>query len=223
MKLSGAIFDLDGTLLDSMPFWETVGSRYLTDRNILIPDTEQFNLRLKTMTLTEAAEYFREEFGVAESVETICSQVTKMIEEDYRSHAPLKNGVLDMLDNMRQHGVHMCIATATDYELVEMALKRVGILNCFQFIVTCRQLHTTKNLPYIFDECMHRLGTPKQETIVFEDSLHSIITASKAGYPVVGVYDASAASEIEAIKPLCLQYLMGWDEFSPLNDHNILW
>lgn len=211
MKLKGAIFDLDGTLLDSMPFWETVGSRYLEERNIPVPD--DLPLRLKTMTLPEAAEYYRQDFGITESVDTICRQISDMIAEDYRSRAPLKAGVRAMLDSLKGKGIPMCIATATGRELVEMALRRLGIGEYFSFLLTCGDLNTSKNLPYIFDECARRLGTPKQQTVVFEDSLHCIETAVQAGYPVVGVYDHSARSEAEVIRPLCRQYIMGWEEF----------
>lgn len=212
MKLAGAIFDLDGTLLDSMPYWETVGSRYLLERDIPIPDIEQFMLRLKTMTLPEAAEYYRQDFGVTEPEEVICAQISDMIEEDYRSHAPLKDGVREVLDGMRRRGVHMCVATATDRRLVEMALKRVDVIEYFDFILTCGDLNTSKNQPYIFDECRRRLGTPKEQTAIFEDSLHCVTTASRAGYPVVGVYDASAASEARQIRSLCCQYITNWAE-----------
>ena len=211
MKLSGAIFDLDGTLLDSMPFWETVGSRYLIDRGIPVPD--DLPLRLKTMTLPEAAEYYRHDFGITESAETICRQISGMIEDDYRRRAPLKSGVRDMLDCMLGRGIPMCIATATDRALVDLAVERLHIADYFSFIVTCGDLNTSKNMPYIFDECARRLGTQKEQTAVFEDSLHCIETASGAGYPVIGVYDASARSEAEQIKPLCRQYLTDWRQF----------
>ncbi len=208
MKLKGAIFDLDGTLLDSMPFWETVGTRYLVDRGLPIP--EDLPMRLKTMTLPEAAAYYRADFGIEESVEIICDQINDMIEEDYRSRAPLKAGVRGVLDDLRDRGIPMCIATATDHALVDLAVKRLGIADYFSFIVTCGDLHTSKNKPFIFDECARRLGTQREQTVVFEDSLHCIETASGAGYPVIGVYDASASSEVEQIKPLCRQYLTDW-------------
>lgn len=211
MKMAGAIFDLDGTLLDSMPFWETVGSRYLEERGIPVPD--ELPLRLKTMTLPEAADYYRHDFGITETPETICQQLSDMIAEDYRSRAPLKEGVHAMLDHLREKGIPMCVATATGRELVEMALDRLHIDSYFSFWLTCGDLHTSKNLPYIFDECARRLGTPKEQTVIFEDSLHCIQTASRAGYPVVGVYDHSARSEIDQIRPLCRQYLMRWEDW----------
>lgn len=213
MKLTGAIFDLDGTLLDSMPYWESVGLRYLLEQDIPVTDTVTFALRLKTMTLPEAAEYFRHDFGVQDSVEEICTHINGMIADDYRFRAPLKQGVREMLEMMRQNGVCMCVASATDHKLVEAALKRLEVLDYFSFILTCGDLNTSKNLPYIFDECTRRLGTKKDSTAVFEDSLHCVITASRAGYPVVGVYDASAASEEKEIRSLSCLYIREWKEF----------
>ncbi|MCD8355408.1 MAG: HAD family phosphatase [Clostridia bacterium] len=213
MKLTGAIFDLDGTLLDSMPYWESVGMRFLQERDIPVPDPVELALQLKTMTLPEAGAFFRRDFGVQDSVEDICTQINHMIEDDYHFRAPLKAGVRDMLEEMKQRGIRMCVASATNRMLVETALKRVGVLDYFQFILTCGDLNTSKNLPYIFDECARRLGTQRESTGVFEDSLHCVITASRAGYPVIGVYDASAASEETEIRELCRRYIREWKDF----------
>lgn len=214
MKLTGAIFDLDGTLLDSMPYWASVGLRFLQERNIVVSDVEELSLRLKTMTLREAAIFFQKEYQVHDSVEEICRQIDHMIEDDYLYRAPLKDGVRNMLERLHKQGIHMCVASATSHTLVEAALRRVGVLKYFQFIVTCGDLNTSKNQPYIFDECARRLGTDKTTTGVFEDSLHCVRTASRAGYPVIGVYDASAASEETEIRSLCCQYIRDWEEFS---------
>lgn len=212
MKLTGAIFDLDGTLLDSMPYWASVGTRYLEEQHITVPDVEQLALRIKTMTLPEAADYFRSDYGVQESQEAICARINHMIENDYRLRAPLKAGTREMLEQMKQRGVRMCVASATDHTLVEAALRRVGVLEYFSFILTCGDLQTSKNLPYIFDTCAEKLGTDKRTTAVFEDSLHCVITASSAGYPVVGVYDESAKTETEEIRRLSRCFLYRWEE-----------
>lgn len=212
MKLTGAIFDLDGTLLDSMPYWASVGTRYLEEQHVVVPDIEQLALRIKTMTLPEAADYFRLDYGVQEPQDTICARINHMIEDDYRLRAPLKAGTREMLEQMKQRGVKMCVASATDHALVEAALRRVGVLEYFSFILTCGDLQTSKNLPYIFDTCTERLGTDKRTTAVFEDSLHCVITASGAGYPVVGVYDDSAKTETEEIRRLSRCFLNNWEE-----------
>ncbi len=214
MKLTGAIFDLDGTLLDSMPYWASVGMRYLEEQHMTVPDVEQLALRIKTMTLPEAADYFRSDYGVQESQEAICARINHMIEDDYRLRAPLKAGAREMLEQMKKRGVRMCVASATDHTLVEAALRRVGVLEYFSFILTCGDLQTSKNLPYIFDTCTERLGTDKRTTAVFEDSLHCVITASGAGYPVVGVYDESAKTETEEIRRLSRCFLYRWEELN---------
>ena len=212
MELTGAIFDLDGTLLDSMPYWASVGTRYLEEQHVVVPDIEQLALRIKTMTLPEAADYFRSDYGVQEPQDAICARINHMIEDDYRLRAPLKAGTKEMLEQMKQRGVKMCVASATDHALVEAALRRVGVLEYFSFILTCGDLQTSKNLPYIFDTCTERLGTDKRTTAVFEDSLHCVITASGAGYPVVGVYDDSAKTETEEIRRLSRCFLNNWEE-----------
>lgn len=214
MKLTGAIFDLDGTLLDSMPYWASVGTRYLEEQHMTVSDVEQLALRIKTMTLPEAADYFRSDYGVQESQEAICARINHMIEDDYRLRAPLKAGAREMLEQMKKRGVRMCVASATDHTLVEAALRRVGVLEYFSFILTCGDLQTSKNLPYIFDTCTERLGTDKRTTAVFEDSLHCVITASGAGYPVVGVYDESAKTETEEIRRLSRCFLYRWEELN---------
>ncbi len=212
MNITGAIFDLDGTLLDSMPFWENVGARYLERHGVAA--TDDLTLRLKTMTLMESAQFFRADFGITESVETICRQISGMIEEDYRSHAPLKRGARTVLDALYARGIPMCIATATDHRLVQLAVDRLGLAHFFQQIVTCGDWNTSKNQPYLFQRCARELGSPVETTVVFEDSLHSIRTAVDAGFPVIGIYDASARGEEGEIRALCAQYLTDWEDFT---------
>ena len=214
MKISGVIFDLDGTLLDSMPYWENVGIGYLTEQGIPVDDPEDLKLKFKTMTLPEAAEYYRQMFDVKDSVEKICRDIAERINDGYRCHAPLKEGVREVLDMFRQKNIPMSIATATEHSLVDLALKRLDIADYFTYVTTCGDLNTSKHVPFIFDECARMMHTAKEETVVFEDSLHSIVTASGAGYPVVGIYDASAQSEEQEIRCLSKQYLKSWKEFT---------
>lgn len=212
-QLRGAIFDLDGTVLDSMPCWETVGTRYLQERGIAIPDPEDLARRLKTTTLPQAAELYQTEFGIPKSVEAICADIVEMIGRDYRERAPLKPHVEPVLRRLQREGVVMCIATATDAALADAALMRLGVRDCFAFISTCQQLNTSKRETLIFDDAVARMGVDKQDTVVFEDSLHSIETAAKAGYRVIGVYDNSARAEVAAIAPLCERFVFDWDEY----------
>ncbi len=212
-QLRGAIFDLDGTVLDSMPCWETVGLRYLLDRGIIIPDQDDLARRLKTTTLPQAAALYQTEFGIDKSIERICAEITEMIALDYRQIAPLKPHVAEVLKQLQQEGVVMCVATATDASLAEAALERLGVRSCFQFISTCQQLHTTKHEALIFHDAAKRLRVDQQDIVIFEDALHSIETAVRAGYRVVGVYDESSRDEVPEIQALCERFLFDWDEF----------
>lgn len=211
MTFRGAIFDLDGTLVDSMPCWDTVGSRYLIERNIPVP--EDLALRLKTMTLEEAAVFYRQDFGITESVKEICDGISAMITRDYRERIPLKPDILPVLDTLQSHAVRMCVCTATPRNLVLPCLERLGLTPYFDFVVTCGDYHTSKNQPDIFDICTRRLGTPKADTVVFEDSIHCARTLYRAGYRTVGIYDDSAKTEAKEMRPLCEAYLMSWKEF----------
>ncbi|MGN1015001.1 MAG: HAD family hydrolase [Butyricicoccus sp.] len=209
-SVRGAIFDLDGTVLDSMPCWETVGLRYLLEREIPVEDVDELARRLKTTTLPQAAELYQREYGVTDSVERICADITSMIEHDYRFTAPLKPHMAELLEQMDRQGIQMCIATATDHELACAALERLDVLHHFSFVVSCQQLNTSKNEPLIFDYAAQRLGVRKQEIVVFEDALHSIQTAVRAGYRTIGVYDRSSRQEAEEISALCERYVTDW-------------
>lgn len=116
MKISGAIFDVDGTLLDSMSIWDTIGADYL--RSIGYIPRENLNEIFKNMSLLQAAEYYRNEYGVTLRVEEIMSGVNAMLEQFYQYEAPLKPGAAELLARLRQNRVKLCIATATDRYLV---------------------------------------------------------------------------------------------------------
>lgn len=206
----GAIFDLDGTILDSMPCWESVGMRYLDKQKVVVDDKNGLNRRLKTMTLAESARLFQREFGISESAETICDDILAMISDDYRYHAPLKPNTRQMLEHLAENGVCMGIATATDCQLAQAALERLEVWEYFQFLFTCQQLNTTKQEPFMFDCAVKELGVPKQDVVVFEDALYSMQTAAKAGYRVIGVFDASSQDDVGEIQNVCEDFLMDW-------------
>ncbi len=188
MRIRGAIFDVDGTLLDSMFIWDTIGEAYL--RSIGYEPRENLNEVFKNMSLLQAARYYQTEYGVTLCVDEIMNGVNAMLERYYRFEAPLKAGVIELLEQLRESGVKLCIATATDRFLVEAALERCGVLSCFGEIFTCGEVGRGKDEPRIFEEALRFLGTQKSETVVFEDALYAIRTVKEAGFPVAAVYDS---------------------------------
>ena len=185
--IKGAIFDLDGTLLDSMFIWDTIGEVYL--RSLDIEPRENLAEAFKTFTLEESAEYYRTHYGVTLSVAEIVDGVNRMIEDLYKSTVPLKKGVAEFLAGLSKAGVRMCIATVTDKYLVEAALTRLKVRQYFGEIITTAEVGCGKNDPKIYRTALAYLGTKKCETLVFEDALHALITAKKDGFKVAAVYD----------------------------------
>lgn len=185
--LKGAIFDLDGTLLDSMFIWDTIGEDYL--RTLGKEPHEDLREAFMPLTLAEAAEYYREHYSVTLSVTEIVDGVNAMVEGIYRTKVTLKPGIKEYLRWLKENGVKMCVATVTDQYLVEETLERLGIRHYFAEIFTCAEVGFGKDKPIIYRKALEHLGTTKEETCVFEDSLFALKTAKEDGFTAVGVYD----------------------------------
>ena len=193
--IKGAIFDLDGTLLDSMFIWDTIGEVYL--HSLDIEPRENLAETFKTFTLEESAEYYRTHYGMTLSVAEIVDSVNRMIEDLYKTTVPLKKGVAEFLAGLSKAGVRMCIATVTDKYLVEAALTRLKVRQYFGEIITTAEVGGGKNDPKIYRTALAYLGTEKHETLVFEDMLHALMTAKNDGFPVAAVYDKHELRQTE--------------------------
>ena len=193
--IKGAIFDLDGTLLDSMFIWDTIGEEYL--RSLGKEPHEDLKETFMTLTLEEAAEYYREHYGVTLSVKEIVDGVNSMVEQTYRTKVTLKLGVADYLCQLKENGVRMCVATVTDRYLVEETLERLGVRHYFSEIFTCAEVGFGKDKPVIYQKALEHLGTEKSDTYVFEDLPFALNTANTDGFPTVGVYDRHEAHQDE--------------------------
>ena len=207
--LTGAIFDFDGTLLDSMFIWDTIGEDYL--RTLGKEPHENLKETFMTLTLEEAAEYYREHYKVTLSVTEIVDSINAMVEGIYRTKVTLKPGVAEYLRLLKESGVKMCVATVTDRYLVEDTLERLGILHYFSEIFTCAEVGYGKDKPIIYQKALEHLGTAKEETFVFEDSLFALETAKTDGFPTVGVYDMHESRQ-EEMKRLADCYVRSFEE-----------
>ena len=207
--IKGAIFDLDGTLLDSMFIWDTIGEEYL--RSLGKEPHEDLKETFMTLTLEEAAVYYREHYGVTLSVKEIVDGVNAMVEQTYRTKVTLKPGISEYLAWLKENGVRMCVATVTDRYLVEETLERLGVRHYFSEIFTCAEVGFGKDKPIIYQKALEHLGTEKSDTYVFEDLPFALNTAKTDGFPTVGVYDRHEAHQ-DDLKELADYYIFDFND-----------
>lgn len=208
--IRGAIFDLDGTVFDSMYIWSDIGLRFLKEKGVEPePGIEDEFVK---MSMTQAAEYYIKNIDPTETVLGIVEAVNKLVEGFYYNDVLLKEGVKEFLEFLKQRNVKMCVATATDKHLVERALIRNGIRDYFDEIFTCTSVGAGKDSPVIYDKALDFLGTDKSNTFIFEDALYAIETANKAGYKILGIKDVSEKADPEAVKSLCNFYIESYSE-----------
>lgn len=203
-----AIFDMDGTLIDSMVFWKNLATEYLTASGVAKIPGEILE-RIKPMTMSESAELFKREFSLTGDVE---AQMNTLMDNHYRTDIPLKPGVEEYLQSLHCRGVRMCVASATAEHLMERCLMRLGVKWYFEFLLSCETVGAGKRSPLVYQEAAKRLGAVPEEIAVYEDALYAVQTAKEAGFHVVGVYDDSAAGSWQTIEKVADELIVNWED-----------
>lgn len=184
-KYKGFIFDLDGTLLDSMGMWSRLAEDFLISMNI----TPEPNLsqKFKTMTTSQSASYYREVYNINGTDEEIKKMVLSYVADYFSNKVKIIDGVVPMLEELSAQDIKMCIATATDRSLVNLSLAHTGLNKYFDTIFTCEEVGEGKSSPAIYKAALSSLGLNKNEVIVFEDAPHAIKTAKSDGFTVASI------------------------------------
>lgn len=214
--IKGVIFDVDGTLFDSMGAWHDSGYNVL--KSLGIDADKRIGDIFFSMTMDEVIDYIKENFSVSESRDFLKNGIHDQVEYAYRNEIELKPGVMRILDWVKDSKIPATIATSTDRFLIEIGLARLGIEDYFDEIYTATEVGKGKNYPDIFQLAMDKMGTKPEETWLFEDGLYSMITAKAYGMLVVGVYDKVSHDDQEAIKQVADIYLedlrdLNFDDF----------
>lgn len=189
MKITGAIFDFDGTLFDSMHIWKGIRYKFFDLIGLkLTPEDEEAFLGLY---LRESLILAKERFNLEESYEELFNRFFEYIKSRYLVEAEPKNDIIEFLEKLKSKGVKMGIATATGESALEAVLEKYGMLHYFSEIYSTYTVGAAKTEPKVYDIVLEKLGTDKETTWIFEDALYAATTAKANGYNVVGIYDKS--------------------------------
>lgn len=184
------IFDLDGTLLDSMGVWEQIDMDFLTKRGLEVPP--DYINTICSRSFPEAAQYTIDRFGLSESVDDLLREWNSMAIYAYGHTVPLKPNAKKYLSALKRQGAKLGIATSLPAALYEPALRNHGIMGLFDVICSTDEVSFGKIKPDVFLFAASKLGIDPKECVVFEDILQAIKSAKLAGMMVYGVYDESS-------------------------------
>lgn len=218
MDIKGAIFDMDGTLVDSLGAWDYIwarlGEEFASDPSFR-PDavTEK---AIRTSTLFDGMVLLHEKCGIGRDGEELYRVADSICRDFYIEKVELKDGVREFLDHCLKKGVKMCVASATAMHLIDIVIEKFELGKYFPKIFSCAEIGKGKEHPDIFIMAHEYLGTPKDSTWVFEDSILSIETATKAGYKTVGVYDKYNFN-LDRVAELSTEYIGEGDSLARLN------
>ncbi len=186
-NVEGIIFDLDGTIVDSMGVWKAVDQEYLRRRGIPLP--EGLNKELESMEFTETARYFKRRFDLPDTVEEIIGEWMEMVQDQYRNKVPMKPGLKGFLEHAHGKGIRMGVASSNHVDLVRAALEGHKIEGYFSAIATCSEVEHAKPEPDVYLEAARRLQIPAERCLVFEDIPVGIRAGKSAGMRTCAVRD----------------------------------
>lgn len=206
----GAIFDLDGTLLDSMGVWEQIDIRFLQKRHLRA--TTDYVQAVTPMGFHEAAAYTIARFGLEESADAVIAEWTEMVRSAYAQEIALKPHAKEYLRRLKQQGVKLGIATALTPDLYEAALGRNGVLSFFSAFSHLAEVRHGKGRPDVYLLAAERLSVEPRDCVVFEDIADGIRGAKAGGFRTCGVYDRYSEYEADRLRSLADRYITDFYE-----------
>lgn len=204
-KIQSVIFDLDGTLVDSMWLWHDIDVEFLEKRGLTLPETYQ--REIEGMSFTETAVYTKELFHLSESVEELKEIWNRMAMEKYTYEVPFKPGAEEFLKYCKEHKISVGIATSNSRELVDAVALSLHFEDYIQEIVTSCEVKQGKPAPDVYLEAASRLGAQPERCLVFEDVPMGILAGKNAGMRVCAVEDKFSAAQREEKQKLADYYI----------------
>ena len=198
-KIKGVIFDLDGTLIDSMGVWLDVDKEFLQRRNIIVPPN-LFNEIEGGNSFSETAQFFKDRFHLTNSIENIMQEWTDMVFHHYKEQVKPKEGAIELLEYLKNNKIDMVVGTSNSDYLAETVLKANNMLFYFKSVITGKDHIKGKPFPDIFLEAAKRMDKTPDECIVIEDTFAGVMAAKNAKMRICGIYDEHSKNEMDKIK-----------------------
>ena len=218
-NIKGAIFDMDGTLIDSLMLWKAIWKKFgdiFCDGRDFEPSAAD-DKAVRTMTLKDAMSYINSKYSIAKSGDELLCAADRIMRDFYANDVQLKDGASEFLEYCYNKGIKMCIASATDITLLKIAVEHCKIGKYFINILSCAEIGKGKDQPDIYLKALECLGTKTEDTYIFEDSHIAIETADKLGIKTVGIYDKYNYDQ-DKIKNIAAIYIDAGESFKKLID-----
>lgn len=209
-NIKAAIFDLDGTLIDSMGVWEKIDTNFLKIRGIKAPSDLIDNI--VHLNFADSAKYFKKAFNLSESIEDIMNEWNTMAYDEYASNIKLKKGAKEYLAFLKSKGIKIGLATSNNPTLLEVVLKNNGIYDYFDAITTTSEVERGKDFPDVYFLSAKKLGALPKDCVVFEDIFVAVLSAKSAGMKVVAVHDNNSEHQIKDIAKNADRFIYKYDE-----------
>lgn len=208
--MKGAIFDVDGTLLDSMPVWWRVSERFFENHSIKA-DKGLFE-KYREMRLEDSLPQIREQFKLDMTAEEMILEYQRLAFEEYRDRIQLKPHAGEYMKKLHREGVKIALATSGYKELCKSAFLRLGVWDLVDACAFSDETGVDKSHPDVYLLAAERIGAEPSECVVFEDIAMGIEGAKKGGFKTCAVYDESNRGDTEILKQIADRYIKNWNE-----------
>lgn len=195
-----AVFDLDGTILDSTDVWNQIDEEFFEARGLMLPP--DYGDTIAPMGFERAAEYTIDAFSLSETKAQVMEEWNFMAQQKFKKDVGLKDGAYEYLYYLKNRGVKLCVATASHEELFVPALKRNGVYDLFDHITTLKEVNRGKGFPDVYLKSAQKANESIENCVVFEDLLAGIRGALNGGFFTVAVYDKNSEKDFSIIKKI---------------------
>ncbi len=209
-NIEAVIFDLDGTLVDSMWVWEKIDVDYLAKMGFELP--KDFHEDIEGMSFSETAKYVKKRFNIKEDVETIMNIWHNMVVEYYENAIQLKDGALEFIEYLYDKGIKMGIGSSNSRELINVIVGKYGLNKYIEHITTSCEVNKGKPSPDVYLKSAQKLGVKNDKCLVFEDIPNGIRAAKNAGMTCCAIYDDFSKDATKLKKEISDYYIEDYNQ-----------